>query len=243
MVDGMALSPRLQAVLDFVGGYIEPCADLINEETIILPIKILADIGTDHAYLPIAAMQQRLCSAAIACDLHPGPLSIANHNIREAGLADKIQTRLGDGLSPLSPGEASCIVIAGMGGMRIWGILLEGMAQARQAEGLILQPQHDIVLLRKNLHGAGFEIQDERIVREMVAGREHFYTVVAARYTSGAFLWSDREYFLGKYLIEKGGADFNAFVEREREKIHAYLSQIRDSKSLCDARKRLEWLD
>ena len=168
------LSPRLQAVMDFVGG----------------GVSILADIGTDHAHLPIAAVRHGLCGSAIACDLNPGPLAIAGGNIRDAGLDGKVETRLGNGLLPLLPGEADCIAIAGMGGMRIWGIIVEGINQARQASRLILQPQHDTVLLRKNLHGAGFEIYDEAIVREVVGGREHFYAVVAARYTGGDYLWT-----------------------------------------------------
>ena len=231
MIDGKrpVLSPRLQAMLDFMNDY--------N-----VPRKIIADIGTDHAYLPIAAIRQGLCCAAIACDLHPGPLAIADRNIGEAGLSDKIETRLGNGLLPLSPSEADCIAIGGMGGMRIWGILLEGMAQAQQAKRLILQPQHDTVLLRKRLHGAGFEIQDEQLVREVVAGKELFYVVIGAQYTNETFSWSEREYFIGKFLLDKGGKDFAAYMQREREKIDAYISQIRDEAALLEAKKRLEWL-
>ena len=231
MNDGIkkVLSPRLQAVLGFVNG-------LENS-------LVLADIGTDHAYLPIAAVQYGFCETAIACDLHPEPLAIAGRNILDAGLNSKIETRLGDGLSPLSPGETDCIVIAGMGGMRIWGILLEEMEQARRAKRLIMQPQHDTVLLRKNLHKAGFEIQDEQLVRETVGGREHFYVIIAAQYTGDIFCWTEREYFLGMHLIAKGGEDFRAYIQREKEKINIYISQIRDEASLVDAKKRLGWLE
>jgi len=198
---------------------------------------ILADIGTDHAYLPIEVVQQGICNKVFACDLHPGPLEIAKKNIISAGLLNKIETRLGDGLSIIKPGEADCIVIAGMGGMRIWNIILEGIEQARQAK-LILQPQHDVVLLRKNLHFAGFEILDEALVRE----KDHFYIVISAEYTGRAYLWSEREYFFGKYIIEKGGDDFIAFKKSEKDKIYAYISQINNDKALVSAKNRLEWL-
>jgi len=224
------LSPRLQVVLGFVGGGGSSS------------VKVLADIGTDHAYLPIAAVQNGFCEAAIACDLHPGPLALADRNVRDARLIGKIETRLGDGLSPILPGEANCIVIAGMGGMRIWGILSEGMAQVRQAQRLILQPQHDTELMRRNLHTAGVEIEDESVVREVVGGREHFYVVIKARYTGESVSWSEREYFLGKFLVAKGGEDFTAFVKREKEKIDAYISQIRDKSALCNAHERINWL-
>ena len=224
----LVLSPRLEAVL----GY---CRSLHT------PWGVLADIGTDHAYLPIAAVQQGLCSKAIACDLHPGPLSIAASNIVDAGLDERIETRLGDGLLPLSPGEADCIAIAGMGGMRIWGIISEGLEQARAAKRLILQPQHDIVLLRKNLHMAGFEIEDEQLVREAVSSKEHFYVVLAARYTGDVTTWSEREYFLGKFLIKKSGKDFSSYIACEHEKISAYISSIKDEAMLLEAKKRLGW--
>jgi len=221
------LSQRLQAVMGFA------------EKT---PHKTLADIGTDHAYLPIAAVQSGISSAAIACDIHPGPLEIANKNILDAKLTSQIETRLGDGLAPLAPGEADCIVIAGMGGMRIWGILEVGMAQACTAKRLILQPQHDTMLLRKNLHMAGFDIEDECIVREVVAGREHFYVIIATKYTASATRWHEQEYFLGKYLMEKVNADFVAFKNREKEKINAYIAKLTDEKAIEDASQRLSWL-
>ena len=218
------LSPRLQAVLDF-------CS-----------CNVLADIGTDHAYLPIAAVGQKICKNAIACDLNPGPLKIAAENISKAGFSGQIQTRLGDGLMPIAPGEADCIVIAGMGGMRIWGILLEGMEQARLAKHLVLQPQHDSVLLRKNLHLAGFEIQDEQLTREKIGGKELFYVVLAAQYTAKITTWTEREYFLGKFLIEAGDENFTAYKKHERDKITAYAAQIREQAGAREIQKRLEWL-
>ena len=225
----LALSPRLQAVLGFCRSLHTPCG-------------VLADIGTDHAYLPIAAVQHEVCKSAIACDLHPGPLKIAVKNIRYAGLHERIETRLGDGLMPLSPSECDCIVVAGMGGMRIWSIVLEGMAQAQAAKRLILQPQHDIVLLRKNLHSAGFEIEDEQLAREVVSGKEHFYVVLAARYKGEVTAWAEREYFLGKFLIEKAGEDFTAYKACERDKIEAYIASVKDEAMLQNAKKRFEWL-
>jgi len=244
------LSPRLQAVMGFIGD-----GDALG---------ILADIGTDHGYLPIAAVQAGLCRGAIACDLHPGPLAIAKKNIRDAGLAvwdgmrlcegnrenillhdnlaGRIEVRLGNGLLPLLPGEADVIVISGMGGMRIWGIVSEGMAQSRQAKRLILQPQHDIVLLRKKLHETRFEIQDEVLVREIAGGKEHFYVVMSVRYADEVFLWTEQEYFLGKHLLAKGGDVFTAHKRCEKEKIEAYISQIKDETSHREATERLEWL-
>jgi len=90
--------------------------------------ETLADIGTDHAYLPIEAVRAGLCERAIACDIVAGPLHIAKKNIRAAQLEHKIDVRLGDGLRPLRENEADCIVIAGMGGMNIIEIFCGGFA-------------------------------------------------------------------------------------------------------------------
>ena len=225
-----ALSPRLETVLDF-------CRSLHTPDC-----GVLADIGTDHAYLPIAAIQQGVCKRAIACDLHPGPLDIATGNIRNAGFGSQIEVRLGDGLQPLLPGEADCIVIAGMGGMRILDIIFVGLDQAEAARRLILQPQRDTMILRKFLHSNGFEIEGERLVREVVSGKEHFYVVLAARYAGEVETWNERGYFLGKYLLKEGSEDFLSYMASEREKLAAYISSIRDEAALTDARKRMEWL-
>ena len=77
---------------------------------------VMADIGTDHAYVPVYCVQNGLCKRGIACDINEGPLLSARENILSAGLESKIETRLSDGLEKLKPKEADTIVIAGMGG-------------------------------------------------------------------------------------------------------------------------------
>jgi tRNA (adenine22-N1)-methyltransferase len=74
----------------------------------------LADIGTDHAYIPIYAVKNQLCEKALAADLREGPLKMALENIRRCGTADKIEIRLGNGLEPIIYNEIDVIVVAGM---------------------------------------------------------------------------------------------------------------------------------
>lgn len=93
------LSDRLRAVADMV-----------------TPGLVLADIGTDHAYIPIYLTEQKRIPRAIAMDVNKGPLLRANTHIQEHALSGRIETRLSDGLTALRPGEAQSIVIAGMGG-------------------------------------------------------------------------------------------------------------------------------
>ena len=107
----MELSTRLQAVADFVtAGY------------------KLADIGTDHAYIPIALVEQNRIPGAIAMDINEGPLQRAGEHIAENKMEKKIEIRLSNGFSALKKGEAESAVIAGMGGGLMIRILTEGEA-------------------------------------------------------------------------------------------------------------------
>lgn len=107
------LSARLQAV-----------ADLVSEGSRV------ADIGTDHGFVPIYLIRSQRASACIAMDVRRGPLARAGEHIGENGLKDVIRTRLSDGLSALQQGEADTIICAGMGGRLMQRILREGKPQS-----------------------------------------------------------------------------------------------------------------
>jgi tRNA (adenine22-N1)-methyltransferase len=132
----------------------------------VTPGSRLADIGTDHAYLPIWLVAEGRCPAAIAADLRQGPLLAAQAHVCEAGLGGVICLRLSDGLKEIAPGEADTITITGMGGPLICRILADGRAVARSAKELILSPQSDVPEVRRFLLGHGFFITDETMVRE-----------------------------------------------------------------------------
>jgi len=152
------LSPRLKTILSYVVG------------------DCLADIGTDHAYLPIEACLDNIVKKALACDYYPGPLSKAEININRFGLNDRIETRLGFGLQPVNPGEADSAVISGMGGMRILEILQASKEVASNLKRLIVQPQHDIPAVRQYLYDEDFDIIDEILVLE----KHRKYTIIVA---------------------------------------------------------------
>ena len=98
------ITPRLQKIIDLVDG------------------KIIADIGTDHAYIPIRLASTKRIEKAIATDKNKGPLEIAKNNIAKYELSDIIETRLGEGLEPVQSGECELVIIAGMGGKLIGDI-------------------------------------------------------------------------------------------------------------------------
>ena len=134
MAKKLELTPRLRLLADWVP-----------------PGARLADVGTDHAYLPVWLVQNGVCPAAIAADLRPGPLEAARRHVAAAGLEDRISLRLGDGLAPVFPGEADDIVIAGMGGETIAAILsaADWLADARLR--LVLQPMSRAEETRRGL--------------------------------------------------------------------------------------------
>lgn len=127
---------------------------------------VLADIGTDHGYVPIALVQKERVPRAIAMDINEGPLEKAREHIAMCGLKDKIETRLSDGTRELAVGEADSILIAGMGGELVLHILREGEAVCHSAKELVLQPQSDIHKVREFIRTNGYAIVDEDMVFE-----------------------------------------------------------------------------
>lgn len=128
--------------------------------------NVLADIGTDHGYVPIALVQQSRVPRAIAMDINRGPLERAQEHIAMCQLQEYIETRLSDGVEALTVGEADTILIAGMGGDLVIHILDEGQDVCRHAKELILQPQSELARVRQYLREHNFQIIDEDMVIE-----------------------------------------------------------------------------
>jgi len=137
----------------------------------------LADIGTDHAYLPAYLLQNHKISRAIVSDLRSGPLKRARATAARYGLTERMEFRLCDGLSGLRPGEADTIVIAGMGGETIAAILAAAPWTARGDYRLLLQPMSAQNYLRPWLQTCGYTI-----VRECLACEGNsLYTILEVR--------------------------------------------------------------
>ena len=126
----------------------------------------LADVGTDHAYLPAALMLEGKIPSAIAADLREGPLSRAKETVGEYELEGKITFRLCDGLSGIAPDETDAVSIAGMGGETI-SMILEAAPWTRERNtALVLQPMSSMDELRVWLGKNGYMIEEERLARE-----------------------------------------------------------------------------
>lgn len=124
---------------------------------------VVADIGTDHAYIPIYLIQNGICKKVIATDISKGPIDAARRNIEKNGMSDKIEIRLGGGLIPINDNECGECIIAGMGGFAIINILSEKTISSYR---YILQPMNYQYELRKFLFDSGFKITEEDIAVE-----------------------------------------------------------------------------
>lgn len=156
----IALTPRLMAIADQVA-----------------PGAAFADIGTDHAHLPVWLLQNGRIQWAAASDIRQGPLARARETAAQYGWLDAISLRLGAGLEPISPQECDTIAIAGMGGETIADILAGAPWTAEGSHLLLLQPMTMIAQLRQWLWANGYAIEKETLCREA----HRHYTVLTVR--------------------------------------------------------------
>lgn len=182
----------------------------------------LADIGTDHGYIPIYAIEKNICNTSIASDINKGPIKIALKNIKKYGMLEKIQTRIGPGLSTLSLGEADVIIIAGMGGNLIADIINDDINIAMKADYLIVQPVQYPEVIRKYLSKMNFKILDEDLVKD----ENKYYHIIKAKYGDGDKYSNEAEHFMGLRLIEKKHPLLKSYIEYKLNRIDEILSQM-----------------
>ena len=182
----------------------------------------LADVGTDHAYLPAALLLAGRIPSAIASDLRRGPLERAKETAAAFGLEEKISFRLCDGLSGIGPEEADAAAIAGMGGETIAAILAAAPWTRERNIPLILQPMSSMPDLRTWLGKNGYAILEERLAREGDA----LYTALSVRAGEMAPMTAAERYAGRNTRDPLRGAWLDRWLERT-ERALAGLSQAR----------------
>lgn len=174
--------------------------------------KRIADIGTDHGYIPVYLLNQNKIQYAILGDVNKGPLENARKEVTRNKLQDKVDLRLGSGIEVLKENEVDEIIIAGMGGMLINNLLKANEKVAHTTEKLILQPMQAPEELRMFLYQNGYKILDEHLVRE-----EHrLYEIIVCKYEGLEPQEIDPIYYeIGLKLIENNDPLLNDFIENK----------------------------
>ncbi len=234
----MELSRRLETIIEMIS-----------------PGKMVADIGTDHGFVPIELVRRGICTAGIAADVGEGPLARAKEHIEKAGLHKKIQTRQGDGLSPLVPGEADRLVIAGMGGPLMARILSQGENVAREIQEMILSPQSEIEMFRRFLRENHYNIVEERalwdekkyyVVLRINSGDRQEYTPEEYAYGKVSCMSPSSRKARGIYL-QKEITTAQNIEERLQKELIQKSSEQGDSTLLCERLKEIsrkrKWLE
>ena len=133
---------------------------------LVSPGYTVADIGTDHGYVPVFLLREKIIPHAIAVDLSKGSLEKARELAEQAGLREQMDCRLSDGLFDVKPGEAQCIIIAGMGGILMRRILDSGLETVLEADELILSPHRNPELILDFLEEHSFRVVSDEIITD-----------------------------------------------------------------------------
>ncbi len=189
----------------------------------VLPGKPMADIGTDHAQLPLALVRRGQVPSAIALDVVDGPLQAALKTT--SAFRECIDVRRSDGFAALLPGEASSVCLCGMGGRTMAGILRRGQAVWAQSERLILQPQGLADEVRSVMLNCGWHC----VHGEIVEDRQKLFTVETWERGSADASWSAQDLRWGRVIRARPDPLYRSWLDREIADIDLALQRMTDA--------------
>ncbi len=195
----------------------------------------LYDVGTDHAYLPVALVIRGTVSRAVASDVAEGPLACAGETVRSAGLSHRIETVLSDGLDRITLCPPCDVVLSGMGGDLMADILSRKETLREEGVRLILQPMTKPENLRRYLAGEGFAIEEELVAEEGKA-----YEILCCRYTGRPYVLSDEELHLGRRGVRREDRAFFRMVETKQKALKKAIAGRRRGGLPCDTEEALD---
>lgn len=213
----MELSNRLK----FIANNIDNCKNLI-------------DVGSDHGYIPIYAVKNNICNSAIASDINIGPVDKAKMNVMFEGVSDKVDVRLGGGLSTVKVKEVEAVVIAGMGGNLIKDILEADMNKVKLYKFLVLQPAQNPEILREYLYNSGYDILSEDLCKDDGI----FYELFKVKKSNSPKIEMDSIFYeISPYLLKNKHPLMKEYLEHKEEKYNRILSLIKDNSESANKRK------
>lgn len=182
---------------------LETVASCVEENTNVI------DIGCDHALLDIYLIQNNRCNYIIASDNKIGPVNQATANVKKYNI-DKIKIKLGNGVEPIED-NIDTIIISGMGGLNIVGILKYHTKLYKQVDTLILSPNSDAEILRKEVSNLGFHITNEKLVKE----NNIVYQVIV--FKRGKKRYTRSELLFGPILINNKSELFMEYIKNNKQ--------------------------
>ena len=203
------------------------------------PGAFVADVGTDHAYLPIYLVEEKIACGAVASDINEGPYLRAKQNVAEHSLADKITTLCVGGLEGIDRFAPTDILICGMGGELISKILDDAPFVRDEKIRLILQPMTHPEILRKYLCDSGFEIIDEKIILD-----DRLYQMICAEFCGKTDKYTEIELLLGKINIKNRRDELFMLIDRLIERTeNIRLSKAAGGADTCDEEHLIKSLE
>ncbi len=216
-MERIVLSSRLQAIVDYIA-----------------PYRRIADIGTDHCYVPIYLAQNGFIDFAVATDLRDGPVQEARKNVARFGVHHCVHVRKGDGLTPLRESDGiEVVIIAGMGGRLIQKLLEQDAKRLTTVKRYILQPNKSAWLIREWLFTNSYTITDEK----MLSDGGIIYEIIVAEPSSKPTFYTKEDILFGPILRKRREETFLAFWENELHHKENIISRIPPNHP---QRKRLE---
>lgn len=209
----MEISKRLKAI-----------ADMVTSESV-------CDIGTDHGYIPIYLVNNRMVKYAIASDINKGPLNKAKININNEELNNVISCRLGSGLETIEENEVNSAIIAGMGGNLIRDIIEKSIEVVKTMDYLVLQPVQNPEVLRKYIYEKGFHILEEKVVKD----EGKFYQIVKVKFDIKPKKIDGIYYEIGEEELFINKTDREDFLESKLIEYKRILEKINDDNQSASA--------
>lgn len=192
------------------------------------PCELLADIGTDHALVPVAAVNRGLARRALGVDLRSAPLKAAEERLRARGQLSGIELLQSDGLAALGGLNIDALVLAGMSARQMIRILAAELALVRSTKQVIVQPNTELLHLRKWAFESELHLESETLTKE--SGR-YFITLSLAPgcgtdpLYENCLLERDEAYQLGPLLVQSKNQEVREYFEMQRERLRRLVAQ------------------
>ena len=208
---------------------LEKIASLINKG------MIVADIGTDHAFLPIYLVQNKICDYVIASDINENPLKIAENNIKKYSYEDNIKLVLSDGLENIEE-NIDVVVIAGMGFYTCKHIIEASKEKLSKCKSILIEINRDVDKLREYISDNNYTINNEAYVKD----RKHDYIILDINMNYHD-KYNEKEILCGPVLMVNKDEEYLVYVQKQIKKLELIISKEKDNNRIKELNKQKQY--